>query len=42
MALFATVRDACLIRFYENQSEARTVLVQKPCPPLQQRMAIVF
>jgi murein DD-endopeptidase MepM/ murein hydrolase activator NlpD len=42
MALFATIRDACLVRFFETYSETRTVLVQKPCPPLQQRMTIVF
>ncbi|MCK4775050.1 MAG: peptidoglycan DD-metalloendopeptidase family protein [Candidatus Krumholzibacteria bacterium] len=42
MALFATVRDACLVRFFETHLETSTVLVHKPCPPLQQRLTIVF
>ncbi len=42
MALFATVRDACLVRFFETRAERNTVLVRKPCPPLQQRLTIVF
>jgi murein DD-endopeptidase MepM/ murein hydrolase activator NlpD len=41
-ALFEVTRDSYLLRFFEANLQGKTVLVERPIPPLQNRMAVVF
>ncbi|MDH3215726.1 MAG: peptidoglycan DD-metalloendopeptidase family protein [Candidatus Krumholzibacteria bacterium] len=42
MELFAVSRDACLLRFFEASQQARTTRVDRPRPPMQNRMGVVL
>ena len=42
LALYNVARDACLVRLFETTVGEETLLVGKPVPPMQSRMAMPF